>query len=477
MLLGLMLFESTTMHYRRVLSTRLTMRVMNVRTYAGRQCEGSKINTQTRSTQLNSTADEAEHRTEKIQGPEALVKNFPGFAIMALRIWLAGDGPAGRYVHVSTEHVMVERHRIAVIGAYGQVGRKLVALLCEVLPQIPLLLLGRNRALLEEVAGEKHEIAVVDVRDLNSLSKALSNCGIAINCSGPFLALGIDVAEAALIAGTSLIDIASEQEHYRRFIALDARAKNARCSLLTGAGAYPGITAMLVLDLLQRMPGAKKARMASMSGVPESPEDGRASILAAILEMPGQLEVLRTGRLVSVQPGRSIMDVQFRPPFGQCKLLAWPQMEILALADKTGLQECETAVALGGDASTIPLFLIHLLRLLRPTKNRGFLYRLLSRAAARRAREDYESGKRNNFPGGAAIFSAVEGPDGRIEAQAYSTDMALATAYLPVAIVARYLSNGFRPGARFGGFELDWDDFVDFSRQQEWELNFTVDHG
>lgn len=328
--------------------------------------------------------------------------------------------------------------RVAVLGATGFAGRAVI----EELAERGIATVGtsrsrqaidsvvrkvRQRSLFKDVDGE-----ALDITDRGALRVLLAQSAVVVNCVGPYLRNGEDVVRAAIETRTPYIDVASEQEFYRRVHKLSSRAVAEGCFVGVGLGAYPGLSGLLLRRLLHAVPEALSAEI-MLAMTPGSDEGGTAQVLSAILEMNFPLEELHSGRLVPIPIGAA--KVWTLPaPFGRTRLLRWPQLEVLACADLGVVASATSHVTLGRKAPS--RLLIRLIQLLAPHR-RPWAYRLLTRLVQRRTHV------RAAPPG--SISQAVVRVTVHARTQSRSAHLALptagATAWLPAALCQRLLAD------------------------------------
>jgi saccharopine dehydrogenase-like NADP-dependent oxidoreductase len=171
---------------------------------------------------------------------------------------------------------------VLVLGAYGEAGAAIVRGLCAT-ARFDVVAAGRNAAKLAGLARSIEGLSTcqLDITHDEALRDTMACAGLVINCVGPYIGTGAQVAMAALDVGIPYLDIASEQEHYRRLRAMQARCIEAGGLILTGAGAYPGLSGLLLKAMIQRHPGARGAEMGLISGPHADPEAGAAQSLSA----------------------------------------------------------------------------------------------------------------------------------------------------------------------------------------------------
>ena len=133
----------------------------------------------------------------------------------------------------------------AVYGASGHTARFVLAELQR--RGMPAIAVGRSAATLP--AGVPGRVALIE--DAAALDAAFAGCAVVINCAGPFLDTALPVAEAAIRAGASYIDVTAEQASAMSvFERLHAPARAAGVAAIPAAGFYGGLADLLATSLL-----------------------------------------------------------------------------------------------------------------------------------------------------------------------------------------------------------------------------------
>lgn len=333
---------------------------------------------------------------------------------------------------------------VLVLGAYGMAGRAVVAALRRD-TRLPILAAGRRADRLGALVGDDGRVGTrrLDLADAAALRRACGEAGTVINCVGPYLEHGERVARAALHARAACVDVASEQEHFRRLLARDAEARRAGVPLVTGAGLYPGISGLLLADLRTRHPEATRAEGLLAMGRAPAEDVGEAALWTALYELAHPLQELRDGRLREVEPGGPAARRTLPPPFGDVELLPWPQLEILAAARAGGLSHMETRIAMAG-LRPVPAPLLRALRALAPER-RPWLRRLLGPAVRGLHRRAHHSPEARRLGPAALVAARVGDARGAFRSTFSVPDGARATAWLP-ALLATRAAAGELPG-------------------------------
>jgi len=144
--------------------------------------------------------------------------------------------------------------RVLIIGGYGNFGRFIAKRLGEN-PALHLIIAGRNerkaalmaKALAAESGTEASTEGVrLDITEpLDAALEALKP-DIVIHTSGPFQGQGYDVARACIRAGCHYIDLADGRAFVEGIAALDAEAKAAGVTVISGASSVPALSAAVV---------------------------------------------------------------------------------------------------------------------------------------------------------------------------------------------------------------------------------------
>lgn len=333
---------------------------------------------------------------------------------------------------------------VLVLGAYGQVGRVLVPQLLAAGHRVRAT--GRRQTPLNELTeacadGDQRRrlsLSLLDIADTSRLRELAGRSRVVVNCAGPFATGGRDVAEAVVAAGTHYVDIASEQAHHRAVNELDELARANGVAMVPGAGLYPGLSGLLLLDMLADSPAASEATMVMVTGLPETPDSGIASLLAGALELSiGEpLREYVDGKLRAVTPTATRTFPVTR--FGEVSAVRWPSLEIPVLRGELGGVDLRTYAALGG-APAPTAFEIALLRLLRPDR-RGWAYRLLRRYAQFLNARLYRASLRREWGHECVVQVNVSGPGGSRRRELVAEDMALGTCFLATRVADRLLA-------------------------------------
>ncbi|HUJ68482.1 MAG TPA: saccharopine dehydrogenase NADP-binding domain-containing protein, partial [Syntrophorhabdales bacterium] len=169
-------------------------------------------------------------------------------------------------------------------------------------------------------ANGKTSLAKVDVNDRDGLIRAIRGADIVINCAGPFYKTAVAVAGAAVEAGVNYIDICDDYEAVKILFAsdIDAAAKKAGITVLTGMGSDPGTNNVIVkwyADHLDRVDEVSLFWVVSIADLSEG-----AAWDHSLHMIIGKLPQYLDGKLEYVDGGTGEETAQFLEPLGTCQV-------------------------------------------------------------------------------------------------------------------------------------------------------------
>lgn len=140
------------------------------------------------------------------------------------------------------------------IAGLGQMGSAALRILLEHLPDAQFLAMDRAPEALHRAEALDPARVRGRVVDVTAESVDLGGVDLVLNLSGPFFAGSDGLAQAALRAGTTYIDIGDDLEATETVLALDADAQCAGVALISGAGWSPGVSNWCAARLLDEFP-------------------------------------------------------------------------------------------------------------------------------------------------------------------------------------------------------------------------------
>lgn len=211
--------------------------------------------------------------------------------------------------------------RILVLGGAGGMGQGVARDLIKQ-KQITSVILGDlypdpDRLAEKLRASEKVSLIKMDVNDHSGMVDSIKEADVVINCAGPFYKTAVPVARAAVEAKVNYIDICDDYEGTEILFSsdIDAAAKEAGITVLTGMGSDPGTNNVLVKwysDRLDRVDDIYLYWVVSIAELAGAAWDH--SLHMTLGQIPQYLD----GKLQYVEGGTEVEPEQFLEPLGTC---------------------------------------------------------------------------------------------------------------------------------------------------------------
>jgi hypothetical protein len=315
---------------------------------------------------------------------------------------------------------------IAVVGAAGTIGRRVVAFLEEWGAEV--------RPLDFRFDGEGH----VDARDAASLARALERTSACVNCAD--YRLNLDVMRGALAAGAHYVDLGGLFHMTRRQLELDEDFRAAGLTAVLGMGSAPGKTNLLARAAVDRL-GREPIKMEIWAVTRDPAAAGHPfpapySVRTLRDELQMRPMIVSGGRVQDVEPLSGEAEREFPDPIGPAHGIytlhselatlpaAYPTLEDASfrLCLAAGLKEKLLALAEGDEpqpyAQSPAAVAVHLVEVANGngrsvvgmTVTRGGSARSTSEPAARVAFELADGAL--SAPGVHAPESAISDPEG-----------------------------------------------------------------
>jgi len=167
--------------------------------------------------------------------------------------------------------------------------------------------------------SEKARLIKMDVNDHGGMVKAFKDVDVVINCAGPFYKTAVPVAKAAVEAKVNYIDICDDYEGTEILFnsEIDAIAKDAGITVLTGMGSDPGTNNVLVRWYADRLDSVEDIYLYWVVSIAELAGAAWDHSLHMTL---GKIPQYIDGELVHVEGGTGEVAVDFLAPLGLCNL-------------------------------------------------------------------------------------------------------------------------------------------------------------
>ncbi len=140
-----------------------------------------------------------------------------------------------------------ENNTVLILGGYGNFGKRIAEALVNA--GVPVVIAGRNRMKAEALAASLGELAQVAVFDANAeLDAQLETLKpkVLVNTCGPFQDADYRIAKSCIRHGVHYIDLADGRDFVTSITALDAQARAAGVSVISGASTVPCLSSAVL---------------------------------------------------------------------------------------------------------------------------------------------------------------------------------------------------------------------------------------
>lgn len=210
--------------------------------------------------------------------------------------------------------------RILIVGGYGAFGAHAAERLARE-PGIEIIVAGRslenarqyaNR--LSEIAGVEVDHATIDATAATDVDLRALRADVLINASGPFQRQDYGLARAAIGAGCHYLDLADARAFVTGIGSLDAKARLAGVSVVSGASSVPGLSSAVVQRLAADLDQIEEVHIGISPG--NSFDPGAATVASIVGQAGKPFAVRRDGEDVAAYGWQGLHRHRF-PEIGE----------------------------------------------------------------------------------------------------------------------------------------------------------------
>jgi saccharopine dehydrogenase-like NADP-dependent oxidoreductase len=167
------------------------------------------------------------------------------------------------------------------------------------------------------IESDKTSLVKMNVNDHETMVAAFKGIDVVINTAGPFYKTAVPVARAAVEAQVNYIDICDDYEGTEILFnsEIDALAKEAGITVLTGMGSDPGTNNVLVKWYADRLDEVDEIYLYWVVSIAELAGAAWDHSLHMTL---GKIPQYIGGKLVKVEGGTDVVAEKFLEPLGTC---------------------------------------------------------------------------------------------------------------------------------------------------------------
>ena len=208
--------------------------------------------------------------------------------------------------------------RVLLLGATGKIGRRVAGELVRNEGVSEVVLAGRRGETLERLVSilgsENVRTARVDATEPDEVADAAEGCDVIASAAGPGYALEGPSIEGALRAGTNYVSLNDDATATVHALERNGRAEAAGVTVVSGCGASPGLTNLLVARGRARIGEMEEVGVAFAASAAES--TGPASALHLAHSLGSDATEIDSGVEVTERSGTKPRPVYFPDPVG-----------------------------------------------------------------------------------------------------------------------------------------------------------------
>jgi lysine 6-dehydrogenase len=228
--------------------------------------------------------------------------------------------------------------RALLLGATGIVGRRVAGELARSDDVEGLAIAGRDAAgagrlaSLLEASRSTVEAHAFDVTDVGALKSNARRHDVIVSCAGPTHDLEGDIVRAAVEAETPYVSLCNDHIAALEAMALDAQARAAEVTVVTGCGLSPGLTNLLTTMGVAELEELEEVDIALALSLADS--YGKATMIDVLYSFEGGAPYVSDSRLATGRAGEWPKLIYFPEPVGWVETFICAHPEAVTLHDR-----------------------------------------------------------------------------------------------------------------------------------------------
>ena len=269
--------------------------------------------------------------------------------------------------------------KLLMVGATGAVGRKVAAELAQSNEVDELIVTSRDKAAADRLASllgpGRATGEVLDIDDTHRFVSLARGVDAVVCTAGPYYLFETEAVRAAIDARTHYISLCDDQAVVQRVRALDTEAKDAGVTVISGCGASPGLTNLLIAVAAQEIDDIEEIDIAVAASSADTPGD--ATTLHFLDQMSSPAQSISDGSSDEVRAGTSPRLIYFPDPVGWVETFRSGHPEIVTMPQTyPGLGSLRFRIGLTERAAMDVVRASAAARLLRTDKQRRLWLRM-----------------------------------------------------------------------------------------------------
>ena len=202
--------------------------------------------------------------------------------------------------------------RVLIIGGRGRIGSSVAQ---DILShtQAEITITGRTPD--HGMNDPRVQFLVLDLADVEKLSKAIASTNLVVHCAGPFHYRDANVLKICIEHGVNYVDVSDHRSYTSKALAYNDAAVSAGVTAIVNTGIFPGISNSMVRQGVEQFDKPEKIHLSYL--VSGSGGAGVTVMRTTFLGLQKPFESLIDGQWQMVKPYSQRETIDFPSPYGR----------------------------------------------------------------------------------------------------------------------------------------------------------------
>ncbi|MFM7409062.1 MAG: saccharopine dehydrogenase family protein [Cuspidothrix sp.] len=179
--------------------------------------------------------------------------------------------------------------------------------------QATITITGRSPEINNFSPNERRHFLLLDLDDIDHLTKAISQSDLVIHCAGPFHYRNTKVLEICIHEGVNYIDVSDHRSYSQKALKLHPQAIDAGVTAIINAGIFPGISNSLVREGIEKFDLPEKIHLSYV--VSGSGGAGITVMKTTFLGLQHLFTAWINNQWQTIEPYTERENIAFPPPY------------------------------------------------------------------------------------------------------------------------------------------------------------------
>ncbi|MEO1433141.1 MAG: saccharopine dehydrogenase NADP-binding domain-containing protein [Cyanobacteria bacterium J06633_8] len=202
--------------------------------------------------------------------------------------------------------------RVLILGGKGRIGNSVAQDIAKH-TQAEVTVTGRKAIEKQQETCFKH--VALDLADIETLRKLISNSDVLVHCAGPFHYRDTTVLEICIQEGVNYVDVSDHRSYTSKVLGLHEQAAQKGVTAIINTGIFPGISNSMVRQCVEQFDEPEKIHLSYVVG--GSGGAGVTVMRTTFLGLQNPFEAWINGNWETVKPYTERETVAFPEPYGK----------------------------------------------------------------------------------------------------------------------------------------------------------------